>query len=157
MVGGLLGLWLPLSAFPADDLGPLGQFRAPRPMIDLKPRSGPIMVMIDYDIGLEDTPRFLALMRERRRIRRRDGARQWTLMRDIERPETWIESYHVPTWIDYMRHNQRRTTADADNRNQLTALHRGLQGPQRVHRLIERQTVPLTDDLPPIATGTMEI
>ncbi|MCF8516686.1 MAG: MFS transporter [Rhodobacteraceae bacterium] len=157
MVGGLLGLWLPLSAFPVDDLGPLGQFRAPRPMIDLKPRSGPIMVMIDYDIGLEDTPRFLALMRERRRIRRRDGARQWTLMRDIERPETWIESYHVPTWIDYMRHNQRRTTADADNRNQLTALHRGLQGPQRVHRLIERQTVPLTDDLPPIATGTMEI
>ncbi|MDP2079628.1 MAG: MFS transporter [Pseudotabrizicola sp.] len=156
-VGGLLGLWLPLAAFPEDDLGPLGRFRPPTPMIDIKPRSGPIMVMIDYDIGLNDTPRFLALMRERRRIRLRDGARQWTLMRDIERPETWIESYHVPTWIDYMRHNQRRTTADADNLNQLNALHRGLQGPQRVHRLIERQTVPLTDDLPPVTSGTIDI
>ncbi|MDO9638350.1 MAG: MFS transporter [Pseudotabrizicola sp.] len=155
--GGLLGLWLPLSAFPEGDLDPLGRFRTPTPMIDIKPRSGPIMVMIDYDIGLADTPHFLALMRERRRIRLRDGARHWTLMRDIERPETWIEKYHVPTWVDYVRHNQRRTTADADNLNQLNALHRGTQGPLRVHRLIERQTVPLTDDLPPVATGPIDI
>lgn len=157
VVGAALGLWWPLVAFPADDLGPLGLFRAPTPQLDLKLRSGPIMVLIDYQIGLDDTPRFLALMRERRRIRLRDGARHWTLMRDIERPEVWIESYHVPTWMDYMRHNQRRTTADADNLNQLTALHRGPEGSQRVHRLIERETVPLTDDLPPVTASQVDM
>ncbi len=156
-VGGALGLWLPLVAFPEDDMGPLGRFQPPKPMIDVKLRSGPIMVLIDYDIAFEDTPRFLALMRERRRIRLRDGARRWTLMRDIERPEIWIETYHVPTWLDYMRHNHRRTTADADNLNQLNAMHRGPEGARRVHRLIERQTVPLTDDLPPIAPEPINI
>ncbi|RGP37456.1 MFS transporter [Pseudotabrizicola alkalilacus] len=152
-LGGVLGLWLPLPAFPADELGPLGRFRAPEPMIDLKPRSGPIMIMIDHNIAHKDTELFLKLMRERRRIRLRDGARHWTLMRDIERTEIWIESYHVPTWIDYLRHNARRTLADAENSNQLKSLHRSTEGEQRVHRLIERQTVPLTDDMPPRSDG----
>ena len=52
-------------------------------------------------------------MAERRRIRRRDGARQWTLKRDLENPQIWIETYHTPTWIEYIRHNQRMTHADA--------------------------------------------
>ena len=73
------------------------------------------MVMIDYQIAQEDIPRFLGLMAERRSIRIRDGARQWALLRDLEQPELWVESYHVPTWIDYVRHNLRRTKADADN------------------------------------------
>ena len=84
---------------------------------------------------------------DRRRIRRRDGARQWALLRDLEQPDLWVESYHVPTWIDYVRHNMRRTKADADNVEQLRALHRGPDLP-KAHRMIERQTVPLNDDTP---------
>ena len=78
-------------------------------------------------------------MAERRRIRRRDGARHWTLLRDLERPELWIESYQTPTWIEYVRHNQRVTQADAAVGERLRALHAGPDGP-RVHRLIVRQT-----------------
>jgi hypothetical protein len=59
--------------------------------------------------------------------------------------------------MEYMLHNQRRTTADADNLNQLNALHRGSEGTRRVHRLIERQTVPLTDDFPPLAAGHLDM
>ena len=79
-------------------------------------------------------------MTERRRIRIRDGAGQWALMRDLENPTLWTETYHVPTWVEYVRHNQRRTQADAENGERLRRLHRGSEGP-RVHRMIERQTI----------------
>jgi hypothetical protein len=82
---------------------------------------------------------FLAVMEERRRIRRRDGARHWTLLRDLENPAIWIERYHNPTWLDYVRHNQRITQADAAVGEWLRELHQGPDRP-RVRRMIERQT-----------------
>ena len=45
----------------------------------------------------------------------------------------------MSTWLDYIRHNQRRTEADRANSDALLALHRG-DAPPRVHRMIERQT-----------------
>ena len=78
--------------------------------------------MIEYIIREEDAAEFLDAMAERRRIRRRDGARQWTLLRDLENPELWIETYHTPTWVEYVRHNQRthpcrrRRSANASGR-----------------------------------------
>lgn len=143
----VVGFRLPLPQFNARDLNPLNTFNEPILKLDLRPRSGPIMVMIDYAIAQEDIPRFLALMADRRQIRIRDGARQWALLRDLEHPETWTESYHVPTWIDYLRHNLRRTKADAENIELIRALHRG-ENPPVVRRMIERQTVPLRDDTP---------
>lgn len=143
----LVGFRLPLPQFDSRDLNPLNTFNEPVLKLDLRPRSGPIMVMIDYRIAQEDIARFLALMADRRRMRIRDGGRQWVLLRDLEQPDLWVESYHVPTWVDYVRHNLRRTKADADNIEQLRALHRGDTLPQ-VHRMIERQTVPLMDDTP---------
>ena len=143
----LVGFRLPLPQFNARDLNPLNTFNEPVLKLDLRPRSGPIMVMVDYQIDQEDIPRFLALMADRRHIRIRDGARQWGLLRDLEHPEVWTETYHVPTWIDYVRHNLRRTNADAENVELLRALHRGAESPA-VRRFIERQTVPLSDDTP---------
>jgi hypothetical protein len=88
----------------------------------------------------------MELMGERRRIRIRDGARNWALMRDLENPSLWTETYHTPTWVEYIRHNQRRTQADAENTDRLRALHRG-EGPLHVHRMIERQAIPPGDDV----------
>ncbi|MCL4186623.1 MAG: MFS transporter [Rhodobacteraceae bacterium] len=146
-LSGIVGRLVAMPEYGTVDLDPLGRFHEPELRLGLKPSSGPIMVMVDYRIAADDTDAFLALMRDRRRIRIRDGARQWALLRDLEHPETWTESYHVPTWADYIRHNERRTKADADVAVGLRALHRG-DGPPRVHRMIERQTVPLHEDLP---------
>ncbi len=147
ILAALVGLRLRVPEFGSLDLSPLEQFREPRLRLALKARSGPIMIMVDYVIAQEDIPAFLAVMVERRRIRLRDGAGQWALLRDLENPEIWTESYHVPTWVEYIRHNQRRTQADAEVTRRLTELHKGAE-PPRVHRMIERQTVPLDDDLP---------
>lgn len=140
VVGAAIGVRLPLPEFQSLNLDPLNRFSEPLLKLDLKPRSGPIVVMIDYDIADGDVPDFLTAMAERRRIRIRDGAGQWGLMRDLENPTVWTETYHVPTWVEYVRHNQRRTQADAEIGDRLLELHRG-ETPPRVHRMIERQTI----------------
>ena len=147
VAGALMGLRYVLPEFSKLNLDPLNRFHEPELQLDLTPRSGPIMVMVDYIIDQEDIPTFLNLMRSRRRIRLRDGARQWGLLRDLEKPQTWVETYHVPTWVEYVRHQERRTQADAYVNEKLRALHRGSE-PPHVHRMIERQTVPIRDDTP---------
>ncbi len=154
VVGGIVGLWLRQPEFSNLDLDPAEMFRAPVPALDIRRRSGPIMVMLDYRIDKEDVPEFLRLMRKRRMIRRRDGARQWALLRDLEQPELWSESYHIATWDEYVRHNQRRTKSDNEVTQALRDLHRGSE-PPRVHRMIERHAVSPHDDVPLV--GKMDI
>ena len=137
--GAALGTRFPLPDRSNDDLDPLNRWRQPNLALDLKPRSGPVVIIVDYQIRESDTQHFLDVMRERSRIRRRDGARQWELMRDTENPEQWSESFHVPTWIDYVRHNQRMTRADAGISDRIRALHSGAE-PPRVHRMVVRPT-----------------
>jgi len=146
VIGALIGLRLPLPEFAGLNLDPLGRFKEPALRFDITYRSGPVMVMVDYEIAEADVPEFLSLINQRRRVRIRDGAQQWALLRDLEHPEHWSESYHVPTWGEYVRHNERRTQADAALSDQLLALHRG-DGPPVVHRMIERQAVPLVESL----------
>jgi MFS family permease len=135
----LIGLRLPLPQVADLNLDPLQQWKVPETAVPVEEDSGPIVISIEYRIAQEDIVAFLKAMHEQRRIRRRDGAHQWTLLRSLSEPELWIERYQVPTWVDYARHNERRTHDDASIRAQILALHRGAR-PLRVHRLLEQQT-----------------
>jgi MFS family permease len=138
LAAGLVGLRLPLPDRTDLNLDPLNRFVEPTLALDLQPRSGPILVEVEYLIGEADVPAFLEAMAARQRIRIRDGARNWTLQRDLEDPELWLESYQTPTWVDYLRHNLRRTQADAAFYEPIRSLHRGPE-PPRVRRRIIRQ------------------
>lgn len=148
VAGGLLGYKIPLPEFETLNLDPLNRFIEPTLALQLQPRTGPIMVTIDFDIHEADIPEFLQTMSARRRIRLRDGARRWSLLRDLESPGIWTEKYYVATWVEYVRHNQRRTMSDSGISDALHALHQG-SGLPKVRRMIERQTVPKQAD-PPI-------
>ncbi|MGD9912949.1 MAG: MFS transporter [Rhizobiaceae bacterium] len=137
LAGAVLGIVLPLPVKPSENLDPINRWKAPNVLLDLKGRSGPVHVLVEYIISEDDTADFLDAMNRRRRIRRRDGARQWELLRDAEHPEQWMESFHVPTWNDYVRHNQRRTHADSVIDDRIRALHSGVE-PPRVHRMLVR-------------------
>lgn len=140
LVGGLLlGFLRPLAPIADVNLDPLREWSPPDTAVPIEPRSGPVVVSIDYRIRPDDVPAFLATMAERRRVRIRDGARHWTLLRDLADPEIWSERYQSPTWLDYIRHNNRVTQADAEVTQRLRALHVGPE-PPRVRRLVERQT-----------------
>ena len=138
VIGAALGIRYPLPPLTTLNLDPLSRWREPQIAVHIEPRSGPITVTIEYLIRDEDVFAFLAAMSERRRIRRRDGARQWTLLRDLVNPDLWIERYECATWVEYIRHNQRVTQADAEIGDRVRALHYGANAPM-ARRLIERQ------------------
>jgi len=139
LAGAVLGRWIPLAKLDMLDLDPLRTWDPPATAVPIENRSGPITVAIEYRIRPEDVPAFLTVMAERRQIRRRDGARHWQLSRDLGDAEIWIEQFSLPTWLDYIRHNNRVTRADAGVTDRIRALHQG-PGLPRVRRTIERQT-----------------
>ncbi len=125
VAGGLWGLWHPLPEMDDTNHDPVNRFSEPSLNLDLRKRSGPIAIQLEYRIAAEDTDEFLASMAVRRRLRVRDGARHWELLRNLEHPELWTESYHFSTWTEYVRHNGRKTRDDVENIEHLKALHRG--------------------------------
>ncbi len=138
-VAAMVGLFLPLSQTGDENLDLLNRWQEPQTSVPIEPRSGPVVITIEYRIPAGSVVPFLTAMSERRRIRRRDGAHGWSLLRDLADPELWVERYHVSTWLDYVRHNSRRTMADTANSDALALLHSGPHPPV-VHRMLERQT-----------------
>lgn len=139
LISVLLGRAWPLSQLGELNLDPLRQWHEPVTTVPIERRAGPVAITIEYIIDEQDVLEFLRAMAERRRVRRRDGARQWTLHRDLGDPRVWIERYQTPTWLDYVRHNNRQTQEDAIVSERLRALHRGT-NPPAVRRTVERQT-----------------
>jgi hypothetical protein len=139
LANAVIGRWLPLSQTEHLNLDPLSSWQVPETAVPVDARTGPMVITIEYRIQEQDIVEFLNIMDERRRIRRRDGARNWTLLRDLADPEVWIERYKTPTWLDYIRHNSRMTQDDATVFKRLRALHSGTSLPI-VRRLIERET-----------------
>ncbi|TIX58710.1 MAG: MFS transporter, partial [Mesorhizobium sp.] len=101
--------------------------------------SGPIVVKVEYLIPAENVDAFLDLMRERRHLHSRVGARHWTLQRNLQKPMQWTETFRTPTWMDYLRLNHRLTEADKEVDERVLELHAGEVSPQTT-LLIERPT-----------------
>lgn len=134
----VLGRWFPLVETESMNLDLQG-FNEPATVVPVQGRTGPVIITIEYRIAAGDILEFLRVMAERRQVRRMNGARRWSLMRDLADPELWIERYHSPTWTEYLRHNHRFTQDDALVTCRVRALHRGTDAPI-VRRLLERQT-----------------
>ncbi len=134
----VLGHWFPLPETEDLNLDPMG-FAEPKTAFPVQGRTGPVVISIEYRVANADTLAFLGAMAQRKSIRRRNGAQGWSLLRDLADPEVWIERYHAPTWIEYLRHNQRFTQDDAAVGERIRALHRG-PAPPAISRMVERQT-----------------
>ncbi len=152
LVSAALGWLLPLQPAAPRDLDPLRQFHEPETAVPVNARTGPVVISVEWIIDEADVVPFLHNMAERRRIRRRDGAHRWALLRDLHRPQVWIERFTCATWLDYLRHISRVTKDDAGVYERLRALHRG-EGLPKVRRLIERST----SSVPWTASGPREV
>lgn len=140
----LLGRWWPLVQAAQLNLDPLRAWTEPTTEVPVSPQTGPVVINLEWVIREEDVLPFLAAMAERRRVRLRDGALHWRLLRDLSDPTLWIERYETPTWLDYVRHNNRLTQDDAVVPERLRALHQGSEAP-RVRRMIEQEPASLPD------------
>jgi len=139
VAGVFIGVRFPLPRQNELNLSPFNHWTPPPLSLDVKPTSGPIIIQVEYIIHEENVPEFLRVMHERRRIRLRDGASNWMLARSLEESERWTMTYQLPTWVEYVRHNQRMTQADAAVGQHILTLHAGPEPPV-VHRMIERHT-----------------
>ena len=137
LAGLLTGIRWPLPDRTELNLDPLGRWQEPAVALDIVPRSGPVSVAVEFLIDEPDVPEFMVLMQERERIRRRDGAREWTLLRNVEQSGQWIERFELPTWADYVRLHSRTTQDDGRINDRIRALHRGAERP-RVRRMLVR-------------------
>ena len=150
---GLLGLRAPLPEAALLEPGQTRTWSPPQLALDMENRSGAVVVTIDFRIQPQDEAEFLAIMAERRRIRKRDGARRWTLLRDLGQPLVWIERFHAPNWVEYIRQNNRLTEADILIVGRVRELHQGPE-PPRIRRMVESEVEPPQPDEPMIEPYT---
>jgi Transmembrane secretion effector len=68
------------------DLSPWNHWRMPVIVKEVSDEllGGPVLVTIEYSVVAELESKFLRAMRQYARVRRRDGAYQWGIYRDIE-------------------------------------------------------------------------
>jgi MFS family permease len=136
----LLGRKLPLRQPEGLNLDPSRTWSSEhRAQLDRLIDTGPVVVTVEYRIAVEDAESFRLAMRELRRIRRRDGAKRWSLMQDMAAPEIWIERYHSPNWVEHLRRHHRFTVSDREIERKVLDFHQGDE-PPHVRHLIERRT-----------------
>jgi len=114
--------WLPVSVAAAGSLDPRATAELNPPSVPIHPASGPIVVTIEYRVLPEHAAEFVAVINELGRVRRRDGARGWSVSQDVDATDLWIERFENPTWTDYLRWRTRPTESDQAIRQRIGRL-----------------------------------
>ncbi len=89
--------------------------RPTAPIVVLEPGDddGPVLVTVAYRVPPAAHTEFVEMMRRVERDRRRGGAKEWGLFRDLADTDRFLETFEVETWGEHLRQHERRTrTAD---------------------------------------------
>ncbi|MCB1527383.1 MAG: MFS transporter [Hyphomicrobiaceae bacterium] len=84
---------------------------------------GRVMIQITYKIAEPDRSRFLQLMQELSKSRRRHSAYDWAIVESLETPGTFVETWFEASWVEHMRHHERISMADKVIQDQIRRLH----------------------------------
>ena len=133
----LLSRWIRVPVIGTGISGSADELTDPEMRMPLTPRSGPIVIEIEYRVDPSKARLFYAVMQQVRSSRLRNGAYGWSIARDIADPELWCERYHCPTWHDYLRQRNRPTQVERDLHARANEFHIGPE-PVRIHRMLER-------------------
>lgn len=130
--GALLGIPLTwrakLSTGASLDLTPSMHWPTPVVAEDLEPQTGPVMVMVEYQVAASERETFLEAIGRVAAERRRDGAYAWAIFEDAAAPGRLVETFLVESWVEHLRQHERVTNTD-----------RALQ--ERVARLLLRPAI----------------
>jgi hypothetical protein len=69
----------------------------------------------------------------------RGGALRWGIYRDAIHPEHLNETFIMESWLDYLRSRERMTKADDRIRQQVWALHEGVEPPKATFQIYARE------------------
>jgi MFS family permease len=157
----LLSLWMRMPTVSGPNELSLDVLADPEVRLSLTPRSGPIVMEIEYRVDPAKARLFYAVMQHVQLSRQRNGAYGWSIARDIADPQLWTERYHCPTWNDYLRQRGRSTASERALHLRANEFHMGPE-PIRIRRMLERPIGSVrwkedtpdrsTDDVAPIAS-----
>jgi len=124
------------------DLSPWNHWRMPAIVKEVSGEllGGPVLVTIEYNVIAEQESTFLRAMRQYSRVRRRDGAYQWGIYRDIEVAHRFVETFLVHSWAEHLRQHERQTKADRELEEQV---YRYVAGEPKVRHLLYAESIRL--------------
>ena len=117
------------------DLSPSMHWPAPSLAVEPNPEDGPVLIMVEYHIDPTKSDEFALLMRRRRSARMRDGALRWGLFVDASKPDRYVESFVVASWLEHLRQHERVTVADRELEKNVRNFHIGTEPPVVTHFL----------------------
>ena len=118
-------------------LAPSMHWPEPVMMIDTDAAEGPAITLVEFRIDPKTAKEFLQAMKEMRRIRQRDGAIRWNLLRDTADPQRYIESFVTESWADHLRQHERVTAENREVEQHAQAFHLGPEPPKITHLIAE--------------------
>jgi len=118
-------------------LAPSNHWPEPVMRIESEPRDGPAITSVEYRIDPNASGEFLAALKDLKRIRLRDGAIRWNVLRDSADPERYLEVFVTESWGEHLRQHERITVEDGKIEQRVQAFHRGGQPPKTTHLIAE--------------------
>ena len=137
LASSMLAIWLKLPSTEGINHDASDPLADPEVNLSITPRSGPIIVEIEYRVRQERAREFHGLMQKVQSSRQRNGAYGWSISRDLADPELWTERFHCPTWLDYLRQRNRATLSERALHASAMAFHVG-EEPVKIRRMLER-------------------
>lgn len=153
-----VAIWLRMPEVDGTNRDVADPAADPEVRLALTPRSGPIVVELEYRIDPKNARSFYRIMQDVQLNRQRNGAYGWSIARDVADPALWTERFHCPTWYDYLRQRSRPTLAERAVQKTAADMHMG-PGPVRIRRMLERPfgSVRWQDETPDIAMDEVPI
>src|SRR6266566_902757 len=119
-------------------LAPSLHWPEPVVVIETNANEGPAITSIEYKIDPKTAEAFLQAMKEMKRIRLRDGAIRWNLLRDSADPERYLEIFVTESWGEHLRQHERITAEDRKVEQRVQAFHVGARPPRITHLIAEQ-------------------
>jgi quinol monooxygenase YgiN len=103
--------------------------------VEPMPDDGPVLIQLEYRIEPDDRATFLDAIYAIEPVRRRNGASNWRVFRDLEDEGRFIERFVIKSFAEYIRSRARMTVAERELQARVTRLHRS-DVPIRISRFI---------------------
>jgi hypothetical protein len=134
-----VALWLlrgwKLQTGEGVDLNPSMHWLAPVVFQEVEADRGPVLVTVEYQVAPENHAAFLRALAALGEQRQRDGAVEWGVFTDAAKPERFVETFMVASWLEHLRQHDRVTQEGRELQERVHAFHAG-SGPPVVSHLI---------------------
>ena len=85
------------------------------------PDDGPVLIQVQYQIDPANRDAFLLAIHANEPSRRRNGASDWRVFRDLGEDGRYVERFIVTSWAEYVRLRSRMTMADQQAQDRVEA------------------------------------